>query len=293
MDDERIPRLRRSQNEITNLPLLRRLVRQTGIRRGDIVYDIGAGSGAITRALLEAGASVVAVEKDRELYLRCQQLSRDGKDVTAVRADFFDMALPSSGIYKVFANIPFFHTADIIRRLLFAANPPADCYLVVQKEAAEKYAGIPRESLMSLLVKPVFWADIVCRLDRKDFSPAPSVDTVLLQFQRRTCRLVAPEHYRLYRDFVVYCREGRRPDVKNALRRVFTFPQLRHSARLLGFDYRRPPSELTFSQYLGLFQAFLAEAGVDRAAVAGAEARYLAARQGIVKEHRTRVRHRA
>jgi 23S rRNA (adenine-N6)-dimethyltransferase len=290
MSNEYVPGLRYSQNELTNGPLLRRLVRQAGIHPGDVVYDIGAGKGAITRALLEAGASVIAVEKDRELYLRCQQLSRDGKGLTALRADFRDLTLPARGPYKVFANIPFFHTADIIRKLLFANNPPRDCYLVVQKEAAEKYAGIPRESLMSLLVKPVFWTDIVVRLDRRDFTPVPSVDVVLLQFQLRTCRLVAREHYRRYRDFVIYCRESGRTDVKAALRRVFTFNQVRRSSRLLGFDYHQPPRELTFSQYLGLFQAFLAEAGGDRASVDGAEARFMAAREGQAKRHRTSVR---
>ncbi len=280
------PDIRFSQRELTNVPLVRRIIERSGITAGDVVYDIGAGSGTITRILLESGARVIAVEKDDRKYRRCLSLTPDDR-LTVIRADFLDLDLPVRAPYKVFANIPFFHTADIIRKVLFAVNPPEDCFLVIQKEAAEKYTGIPRETLQSLLVHPVFWSTVVCHLSRTDFTPMPSVDTVLLQFQLRTCRLTAPEEYGLYRDFIVYLHEGHFPTVKKALSRLLSFTQMKHAALQFGIDLHTSPPELIFTHYLGLFQTCLAFNRKGLAALEGTEAAFMASRRDVVKLHRT------
>lgn len=285
-DREQHPSIRYSQRELINIPLVRRTVERSGITAGDLVYDIGAGSGAITRVLLEHGARVTAVEKDERMYRRCLSLLPD-KRLSVLHADFLDLQLPESTPYKVFANIPFFHTADIIHKLLFAANPPEDCFLIVQKEAAEKYAGVPRETLQSLLVQPVFWSTIVCHLSKSDFSPMPSVDTVVLQFQRRTCRLVTADEYGCYRDFIVYVRESGFPSIKKALGCLLSFTQMKYAARRFGFDLRASPLELTFHQYLSLFQACLVPGGKGLASIRGTEAGMREARKDIVKRRRT------
>ncbi len=285
-DRKPYPAIRYSQRELTNIPLVRRIIERSGITAGDLVYDIGAGSGAITRVLLEHGASVIAVEKDERMYRRCLSLTPDDR-LTVIHADFLDLELPESAPYKVFANIPFFHTADIIHKLLFAASPPEDCFLIVQKEAAEKYAGIPRETLQSLLVRPVFWSTIVSYLSKNDFSPMPSVETVVLQFQQRTCRLVTEDEYACYRDFIVHVRESGFPTVKRALGRLLSFTQIKHAAQRFDFDLRASPSELNFQQYLGLFQTCLALNGRGLASIRGTEAGLSAARKDIVKRHRT------
>ncbi len=77
----------------------------------------------------------------------------DGR-VTIVRSDFLRFRLPD-GPYKVLGNIPFNRTAAIVRRLVQADSPPQDAWLVVQREAAERFAGGPsaRETLSSLLLK--------------------------------------------------------------------------------------------------------------------------------------------
>ena len=126
-----------------------------------------------------------------------------------------------------------------------------------QKEAAEKYTGIPADTLVSLLIKPLFWVDILHHFKRRDFFPPPAVDIVLVQFERRRCPLIAGPRYELYRDFVVKCREGNDRYVKQVLKDYFSFPQIKNVFRLLRIDYRARPAELDFRQYLGLFQYYL------------------------------------
>lgn len=248
-----------SQNEIINKSLIQKLVERSGIEKGDVVYDIGTGTGNITGALLSQGANVVAIEKDEGLYLKLKKRFSTEKGVKLFHADFLDMELPPVGTYKIFANIPFFHTAAIIKKLLFNKAPPADCYLAVQKEAAEKYAGIPTETLVSLLIKPRFWVDILYHFRPRDFFPVPSVDIVLVQFERRRFPLVPESQYELYRDFVISCRKRTDRTVKRIMKGYFTFAQIRHIFRLLHIGYRCHPVELDIRQYLGLFQFYLGE----------------------------------
>lgn len=245
-----------SQNEIINKLLIHKLVSDSGIREGDLVYDIGAGTGNVTEALLKTGARVVAVEKDDRRCLKLKRRFEGENNVTVYHADFLDMDLSSVGNYKVFANIPFFHTADIIKKLLFNKAPPQDCYLVVQREAAEKYIGIPADTLMSLLIKPLFWVDIRYYFKCQDFFPVPSVDIVLVQFEHRRCPLISREQYPLYQDFIMNCRKRTDRPVKQVLKEYFSYSQIKHVFRVLRIDHRARPAELSFRQYLGLFQFY-------------------------------------
>jgi 23S rRNA (adenine-N6)-dimethyltransferase len=248
-----------SQNRIVNRKLIQQLVSQSSITEGDLVYDIGAGSGIISEALLKTGARVVAIEKDRSLYLECKDRLINQERFELYLDDFLIRELPTDQKYKVFSNIPFYHTADIIKKLLFSGNPPEDCYLIVQKEAAMKYAGIPGETLVSLLIKPVFWLDILYYFNRYDFDPVPSVDIVLLQIEKRKCQLVLNLYYGLYEDFVVYLREGAERTIKKSLKSLFTYTQIKYLSRTLDIDYQTSLASLNFIQYLGLFQFYLSQ----------------------------------
>ena len=94
----------------------------------------------------------------------------DGR-VTIVRSDFLRFRLPDVP-YKVLGNIPFNRTAAIVRRLVQADPPPQDAWLVVQREAAERFAGGPsaRETLSSLLLKPWWQIEIARRCLRAEFT---------------------------------------------------------------------------------------------------------------------------
>jgi 23S rRNA (adenine-N6)-dimethyltransferase len=243
-----------SRNEIVNRAALEKLVEQSGIREGDTVWDIGAGRGAISRALLRKGARVVAIEKDAELYRKCRERLIYEDRFELYLDDFLIMDFPPGYKYKVFSNIPFLCTAEMVNRLLFCGNPPDDCYLVLQKEAAERYTGTPRETQASLLIKPFFWTGIIHHFNRKDFFPSPSVDIVLAQFQKRECRLVSEADYGKYREFITYCRNRADKPVKRALAGMLSWEQIKRISRLLNIDYRSGIGELSLTQYLGVFR---------------------------------------
>ena len=228
----------------------RRLVQAAGVRPGDRVYDLGAGTGRVTAALLAAGARVVAVELDPNLAGKLA--ARFGAaDVRLVQSDLADVVFRPP--YKVVANPPFGRTAALLKRLLFDAPAPVSASLVLQREAALKYAGV-RANAVSLTVQPWFEVRIVGTIDRRDFVPAPAVDVAILRLDRRTRPLLADVD-RLAWDGFVRWAYARPPD---EARRLFR-PLLSHLQwRRLSDDLAIAPgasrNALTLDQWLGLFR---------------------------------------
>jgi 23S rRNA (adenine-N6)-dimethyltransferase len=129
----------------------------SSIGSGDVVYEIGPGRGIITAELAQVARKVIAVEKDPHLVGQLCQRFQNVKNIEIIRNDFLRYHIPE-GKYKVFASIPYNITADIVRKLLYMPPVPSEVYLIMQKEAAEKFSGCPNETQFSILAKP--WFDI-------------------------------------------------------------------------------------------------------------------------------------
>ena len=176
-----------------------------------------------------------------------------------VTGDFLSYPPPSRP-HKVFANLPFARTADIIRRVTTTTSL-TEAYLVVQREAAGRFAGYPYdcETIRSLSLKPWWHVEIVRRLRRTDFEPVPNADAVLLWLLRRDKPLIQEGEGDTYLRFL-NSQLGTAATVRKALRRLFTHNQVRRLARDLRFSLDARPSELSFEQWLGIYR-FLA---IDR-----------------------------
>jgi 23S rRNA (adenine-N6)-dimethyltransferase len=180
---------------------------------------------------------------------------RHDRNVSIIQADFLRFKLPA-GPYKVVGNIPFSRTAAILRRLLDASSPPTDALLVLQREAAQRFAGAPHasESLPSLLIKPEWQVEIVRQLRRTDFDPPPGVATAVLWLARRMRPLVHATELERYQRFVQSSFGQGGNTIRDCLRSAFTHAEIRRLGADLRFRLEAPPSALTFDQWLGLFR---------------------------------------
>jgi 23S rRNA (adenine-N6)-dimethyltransferase len=276
-----------SQNFLHCHALVDRLLDASSIRAGDLVFDLGAGPGLITDRLAHRGCRVVAVEKDLELATHLHARFADAPAIHVRHADMLTMPFPRRP-YKVFANIPFNATAAIVNRLTQARHPPEDSYLVVQAEAADRFTGQPRGTLVSALLKPWFEPTLVHRFDRTDFAPRPRVDAVMLRLQKRGPPLVPSADTRPYRDFVVSVFAGRHGSVRDALRDLVGWQRARRVMAGLGLDPAATPSEVSFACWLDLFELFKAAAPQRMpSGVAGAERRLVRQQRRLRKPHRT------
>lgn len=281
--------LAHSQNFLRSPRLVDRLLIRSGIDPDDLVVEIGPGTGVITERLAARCRQVLAIEQDPRLVQRLRGRFAAVANVAVFEADFLAFPLPITG-YKVFASIPFDITAAVVARLTSGASAADDAHLVMQRQAAQKLLGQPRESLAAVLLKPWFEPVLVHRFRRDDFAPAPQVDVVMLRLRKRGPPLVAGSDASLFRDVVAYGFTAWRPTLRDALAHLLGSGGLRRLEGRTDIDLGRAPSTLRFEEWLGLFAAFrdLADERANRA-IAGAEARLRQQQTGIEKIHRTRA----
>lgn len=247
--------IRFNQNFFKDADLVAAVVQQANFSPQDIVYEIGPGQGIITQQLAKAVKKVVAVEIDKDLFLSLKQKFVNDPNIQLINTDFLTYLIPGGG-FKVFSNIPFNLTADIIRKLL-ASPGLIEAFLVVQTEAAQKFAGTPKETQFSILTKPWFELEIVRSFRKTDFEPIPSVETVLLKITKRPEALVDQAAKDNYIWFVKYGFNRWRQNLGKNFKEVFTYKQWRRLAHDLKFQLKAQPTDLTFNQWLGIFNFYL------------------------------------
>src|SRR5688572_3275807 len=278
----------RTQNFLRHPRLIERLVAMARITQRDVVYDLGAGRGVLTASLARHAGRVIAIEKDVAFAAQLRHRFRDQANVVVREIDILTHRLPHS-TYVVFANPPFDITAELVRRLVSADVPPRDAYLVLQREAAQRFIGRPRMTLAALLIAPWFSLNVLHRFRRSDFIPAPSVDAVFVRLHKRGPPLLAEGEAQLYRDLVAGCFAAWRPSIGEALAHAVGS---RAAARLIAGSHVSPvakPSELPLSSWLRLYYHFAKAPEVVRQRIAGSEARLWRQRRRMTKTHRTRV----
>lgn len=176
------------QNFLVDRPSVDRFVRSLDLRRGELVVDLGAGTGALTIPLLDAGAEVWAVECDPvwSAVLR-RDIARRGPHAGArvIDADLRRFRPPRTA-FRVVANPPFGLTTEILTKFLDDPDRGPDRMdLVVQREVAVKHSRQPPVSLRTAAWAPWWEFRLGFTIDRAAFRPRPSVDAAVLTIVRR------------------------------------------------------------------------------------------------------------
>ncbi len=187
------------QHFLIDAAALEVIVASAAIREGDRVLEIGPGLGVLTRALLEKGAEVVAIEQDRRMI---EHLSRGQNNRLQVShgdaAAIHWHTLIGEGNWKFVANLPYSITSLALRKALWAPHPPEVAVVLVQREVAERAVSVApnllqpslgkgerkkhKTSLLSLMVAlACSSARIVRRVPPGAFYPPPKVDSAVLQ----------------------------------------------------------------------------------------------------------------
>ena len=156
------------------------LVTDAEVRPGDLVVDVGAGRGALTGPLVDAGARVIAVElhPGRAAYLR----DRFGTRILLVRADARALRLPKRP-YKVVANPPFDVTTPLIRRLLQPGSRLISAQLLLQEQAARRWCALDAPGANRW--RRDYDAALGRTVPRAAFAPRPPVNCRVLTLTRR------------------------------------------------------------------------------------------------------------
>jgi len=167
------------QNFLLDEQLLDRIARIPGPLAGERVYEVGPGPGGLTRALLRAGAEVVAVERDRRCLAPLAELAAASGRLEVIEGDALAMAAPEGA--HIVANLPYnVGTALLVRWLGGETWPPPwkSLTLMFQQEVAERIVAAPGSGAYGRLAVLAQWRaapKLAMKVHRSAFVPPPRV----------------------------------------------------------------------------------------------------------------------
>jgi 16S rRNA (adenine1518-N6/adenine1519-N6)-dimethyltransferase len=180
------------QHFLLDLNITRKIARLAGPLEGALVIEVGPGPGGLTRALLEAGANVVAVEKDRRFEPLLADLAAAASGaLTLVFADALevDEAALAGGPAHVVANLPYNVGTPLLVKWLTGPFRPLSMSLMFQKEVAQRIvapAGSDAYGRLAVLAQAAAAAEIVMDVPARAFTPPPKVDSAVAKLVPRT-----------------------------------------------------------------------------------------------------------
>ncbi len=246
-------KIKYSQNFLKRSFTIKRLIDLMDIRSDDLVVEVGAGSGQLTKELLLRADLVIGIEKDTLLANKLALNHLDYSNLVVLNTDFLTQALPN-GKFKVVGNIPFAEAAEIIKKLTEGKSIPTRSYLIMQLEAARHIVGEPIESLKSLRLKPVFETKLLTVISKEEFVPMPKVDAGLVMLAKREIPELGDLEYQKYLKFLDNMFTGYFPTVFRRLKSDSGYHRATKLSKDLKIDLDRKRGEVTYKEWLSIFK---------------------------------------
>lgn len=177
-----LPRAKKSygQNFLVDETVVKKIIAAADIKQGETVFEIGPGTGILTRALVEAGANVIAVEADKELIPRLNK--EFGETIRLIHGDVLSKVRLNGQHYKLVANIPYNITSAVLEKFFTTEHRPTRMVLMVQREVADRItAKPPRMSLLSVVCQLYAHCERVAIVKAGAFRPIPKVDSAIVK----------------------------------------------------------------------------------------------------------------
>ncbi len=154
--------------------LLKRICDYASLSENDVVLEVGAGKGSLTKKLVEKGCKVIAVEKNKDLFNELSGKLSDLSNLELVDGDILKVKVPKYN--KVVSNIPYSISRKIVKKILLDGFDSA--VLVVQKEFAEKLdadEGSINYRMITALTKSCCSIEVLENISPEAFRPIPRV----------------------------------------------------------------------------------------------------------------------
>jgi 16S rRNA (adenine1518-N6/adenine1519-N6)-dimethyltransferase len=181
------------QHFLFDLNLCRKIARLAGPLAGETVVEVGPGPGGLTRALLESGARVLAIEKDRRFapVLGRLAVAAAGR-LTVLEADALAVdeaaALAAAGLgprARIVSNLPYNVGTPLFVKWLTGPWRPLSMTLMFQKEVALRIVAAPGGEdygRLGVLALGLGAARVVLEVPARAFTPPPKVDSAVVAF---------------------------------------------------------------------------------------------------------------
>ncbi len=252
------------QNFLVEPSIVRRIAEVAEVGEADLVMEIGPGMGILTRELLARGATVIAVELDKELkrFLEddlagCNRLTLVERDARYIEIDRYVGDRP----YIVVANLPYSVATVIIRHFLESTSPPSALYVMVQREVAERMTAAPPDmSLLALACQLYTDPEIAFVVPPDVFLPPPKVESAVVAMRVLADRPLLKAQWDMLFGLATMAFQRKRKTIANGLAQGLNMPKADVESVLVeaGIDPMRRPETMTVDEWILLAARMLA-----------------------------------
>ncbi len=173
--------MRLGQHFMIDKAVLKRVADSARIRSGETVLEVGPGKGALTKELVMRGASVIAIEKDEELF---EGLKDRFPEQRLINADALKAEWPRFD--KCVSNLPYLISKKFILKLL--KHDFRLAALVLQNEFAEKLSAEPgsrKYGTASVCAQHCCEIELLDRIPKNAFKPQPKVESRIVRLRQK------------------------------------------------------------------------------------------------------------
>ncbi len=183
------------QHFLLDLNITRKIARLAQVGAGDHVIEVGPGPGGLTRALLETGARVTAIEKDPRFLPLLEELAAAADGALTIRVEDAlsadETALAAGDPAHVVSNLPYNVGTALLIKWLTGPFTPASMTLMFQKEVAERIVAGPGDEAygrLAVLAQTTANTALVMDVGPRAFTPPPKVSSAVVHLTPRADR---------------------------------------------------------------------------------------------------------
>ncbi len=179
--------------------LIRDLIMAADLRAHDVVLEIGAGLGTLTRYLARCSRKVIAIEVDRRLVRVLRDVLREYDNVEVIEGDALDIKWPS--VDKVISNIPYSISSPITEKLL-SEGKFHTAVLTYQLEFARRLCAKPgSDDYGRITILAYYYAEVELLrvVPRESFIPRPEVLSAIVRMVPKRIRLQVADEELFFR----------------------------------------------------------------------------------------------
>lgn len=267
-----MPRRRRpklGQHFLADPAYRRRIAQSLAVEPDELLIEIGAGTGAMTKLLAERAARVVAVELDASLAEKLRDKFRRDSHVEVLEGDILSTDIAaicrSHGAERcfVFGNLPYSITSPIIHHLFKFRSSIRAIAVLVQREVAERLTAAPGSrdyGYLSVLAQLFSQPRALFAVPPGAFAPPPKVQSRLVEFSivPKFPNWEAADHSR-FLDFVKRCFAQKRKNLLNNLTPIYPRRRLGQVLKGLGLPSTIRAEQLKLEQLALIFEALTDE----------------------------------
>jgi 16S rRNA (adenine1518-N6/adenine1519-N6)-dimethyltransferase len=254
------PKKSLGQNFLIDANIRRKIAAACQIKPSEVLLEIGAGKGELTRMLAAGALKVYAVEVDPALAAIIQDEYTDAANVVVVNRDVLELdfkkiAGDSCGKIKVVGNIPYYISTPIIERLLKYRDHISEVYITVQKEFGRRVCAPPGSKeygSLSCFVRYYAEPKILFYITRTCFRPAPKIDSCFLRLRIRPYAGPADVNERALFKVIRAAFNQRRKTLRNSLFDVVSREKLERFFAASRIDPGVRPEQLSLDDFIRL-----------------------------------------